>query len=292
MFDTPDPRSGNASIYLADQHGANAKVLVKSAYAFVNPAWSPDSNYVLYTTIAPKTKANGQVIQLQVQAVKVSSGAVKLLGTFPYTAGCAVTASALQDTFAHAQGSYHGVPSTLIWAQPNLVMVQSSCTGLGLTSFAVGGTQVQTQANWSAAVLSPNGKLIVANANGKPGIVTVATRASKVLQYKFAPASLAWAATSAMAYAIVQPSNPATGRVSVYNFTTDGKASLLLGALPGSGAFHLSINHLGDHLAMALVASAPAKAESPPAVTVYDVRSLVVNNPTPLVGGMEPTWRP
>ena len=292
MFDDPDLMSGTAAIFVADQHGANTKVLVKSAYAFVNPTWSPDSNYVLYTEIAPKTKPKGQVIQLQVQAIKVSSGAVKQLGTFSFTAGCALTSSALQDTFMHAQGSYHGVPSTLIWAEPNLVVVQSSCTGLGLTLFGVGGKQVQTLSTWSGAVLSPNGKLIAANANGKVGIVTVASRASKVLSFKFAPASLAWASTSGMVFTVSQPSNPATGRVSVYNFTPDGKASLLLGTVAASGAFHLSINHLGDHLAMAVVANASAKAESAPAVTVYDEQSLVIATPLPMVLGMEPAWRP
>lgn len=292
LFDTPDPRSGNEIIYLADQHGANTRVLVKHASSFVNPAWSPDSGYVVYTTIAPNAKPKGQTIQLQVQAVRVSTGAVKSLGTFPFVGGCAVTASALMDTFAHAQGSYHGVPSTLIWAQPNLVVVQSSCTGQGLTLFDVGGAHVQTLRNWSGAVLSPDGKMLVANANGKPGIITVATRASSVLPYKFAPATLAWASTSGMAFAVSQPANPATGVVSVYNFTPDGKASLLLTTIPAAGGFHLSVSHLGDHLAIALVAHAPANAVAPPSVTVYDTQALAIGNPVPLIAGLEPAWRP
>lgn len=292
LFDNPDPISGNAVIYLADQHGANAKVLVKSAYALVNPTWSPDSNYVLYTSIAPNTKPAGQVIQLQVQAVRVSTGAVKLLGTFSFTGGCSVKTTALQDTFAQAQGSYRGVPSTLIWAQPNLVVVQSSCTGQGLTLFDVGGKNVQTLSTWSGAALSPDGKLIAANANGKPGIVTVSTRTSKVLSLTYAPASLVWASKSDAVYAVIQPSNPATGRALVFRFTPDGKTSLLLAAIPASGAFHLSINHLGDHLVLALVATASLKAAAPPAVTVYDVGTLYMGSPLPLIGGVQPAWRP
>jgi dipeptidyl aminopeptidase/acylaminoacyl peptidase len=292
MFERADPMSGNAIVYLADQHGANSKVLVKQAYALVNPAWSPDSKYVLYTSIAPNTKPKGQVIQLQVNAVKVATGAVTPLGTFPFTGGCTVTATALQDTFAHAQGSYRGMPNTLLWAQPNLVMVQSSCTGQGLTMFDVGGKHLQTLSTWSGAVLSPNGKLIAANANGRPGIVTVATRASKVLPFKFAPASLAWDASSGTVFAVSQPANPANGKVSVYSFTPDGKTSLLLSTIAASGAFHLSINPPGDHLALALVANAPAKTVAPPSVMVYDVHAQVGSTPMPLVAGTQPAWRP
>ena len=292
IFNTPDPRSGTAAIYISDQHGANSKVLVKSSYSYINPSWSPDSAYVLYTIIAPKTKPKGQTIQLQVEAVKVSTGAVKSLGAYTFTTGCAVTATALLDTFAHAQGSYHGVPTTLIWAQPNVVVAQSSCSGLGLTLFNVGGKSPKTLSNWSAAVLSPNRKLIAADANGKPGIITVASGATTVLKFKFAPASLTWAITSGLVYAVSQPANSATGNVSIYSFAPNGKTSLLLGTVAAAGAFHLSVNPQGDHLVMAVVARAPAKVAAPPTVTVYDVPALRAGSPLPLIAGMEPAWRP
>jgi len=211
IFNTPDPRSGTAAVYIADQHGANSKVLVKSSYSYINPSWSPDSAYVLYTIIAPNTKPKGQTIQLQVEAVKVSTGAVKFLGAYTFTTGWRGDGNRAcwirSRTPREATTAYR---ATLIWAQPNVVVAQSSCSGLGLALFNVGGTSPKVLSNWSAAALSPNGKLIAANANGKPGIITVATGATTTLQYKFAPASLTWAITSGLVYAVSQPANSAS----------------------------------------------------------------------------------
>src|SRR5258708_10202090 len=45
LFDVPDLLANTATIYLADKHGANTRVLITKAYPFIDPSWSPDSKY-------------------------------------------------------------------------------------------------------------------------------------------------------------------------------------------------------------------------------------------------------
>ncbi|MGH2410573.1 MAG: TolB family protein, partial [Chloroflexota bacterium] len=54
LFSTLDYIGNTESIFLADTHGANAKLLVSNAYPWINAAWSRDGKYVLYTV--PTTK--------------------------------------------------------------------------------------------------------------------------------------------------------------------------------------------------------------------------------------------
>jgi dipeptidyl aminopeptidase/acylaminoacyl peptidase len=292
LFDAPDMMAGNMIISVADQHGANAHVIVSRANPAVNPSWSPDSQYVLYTIAAPGAKAKGPMVTLQVRAMRLATGATKTLGTFTFAGGCSLASSALQAAFAQAQGSYLGAPSTLIWAQPATVVVQSSCTGQGLTLLKVGGA-VQTLKGWSGGVLSPDGKSVVAAAGGgKVGVIAVASRSTKVLAPKLSPGSLVWLPNSKQVFTISQPANPATGMVSVVRFSPDGKTTSTLGSVRAAAGFHLSLNHLGDHLVMALVASGSPKVGAPPAVSVVDVPALSPGVPTPIIAGGQPAWRP
>jgi hypothetical protein len=298
LFDTPDLLANTATIFVADKHGANTRALITKAYPFINPTWSPDSKYVVYTAPAPGTSLTGHTVKLQVKAARLVDGATRTLGQFTFAAGCSPIASALQDSFTKAQGGYHGTPNTLIWAMPSHIAVQSSCTGQGITLFNVGHGGAKSLAAWSGGVLSPDGKTIVAavagagKAAGKIGEITVATGASKVLGAKISPTVFAWGSTSKVLFALSQPADPGTGSIIVYRLSVDGKFISVLGQARAAGAFHLSVNHPQDHLALALVASAPRNAMATPASYVCDMPALVYGAPAPVVPGTEPSWRP
>jgi WD40-like Beta Propeller Repeat len=272
--------------------------LITKAFPYIDPSWSPDSKYVVFTTPAPGASLTSRSIQLVVKAARIADGAVRSLGQFNFTTGCSPLTSALQDAFTKAQGGYHGTPSTLIWAQPNRVAVQSSCTGQGIVLFNVGGGGTKSLSAWSGGVLSPDGKTIVAavagsgKAAGKIGEITVATGATKVLAAKISPTIFAWGSSSKVLFALSQPADPATGAVTLYRLSTDGKAISVLGQAHAAGAFHLSVNHLQDHLALAIVASAPRNSMSAPATYVSDASTLLYGTPSPIVPGTEPAWRP
>jgi Tol biopolymer transport system component len=288
----------NATLYISDTHGANTRTLVTHAYPALNPSWSPDSKYVVYTVVAPGTSATRRTVQLQVKATRVADGSSRILGKFSFAAGCSVNATALQIAFAKAQGSYRGTPSTLIWAQPNTVVAQSSCTGQGLTVFRVGQGGTQTLAGWSGGSLSPDGKTVVADvagvgtAAGRVGVISVATGATKLLAPKLSPGSFAWLANSKVFYTVGQPANPTTGSSTLYRMSPDGKHVSSLGSVKAAGVFHLSLNHTSDHLAMAVVANAPRMAVSPPSTMVYDASAFGLTPTVPLIGGVQPAWRP
>jgi dipeptidyl aminopeptidase/acylaminoacyl peptidase len=299
MFDVPDLLSNTATIYLADKHGANTKALVGKAYPYINPSWSPDSKYVVFTAPATGTSLTGRTIQLVVRAARIADGATRTLGQFNFTAGCSPLTSALQDAFTKAQGGYHGTPNTLIWSQQaNKVVVQSSCTGQGLLSFNVGGGGTKSLTAWSGGVLSPDGKTVVAavagagKAPGKIGELTVASGATKLLPAKISPTIFAWGSNSKVLFALSQPADPATGAVILYRLSPDGKAVSILGQAHAAGAFHLSVNHLQDHLALAIVVNAARNAMAAPATYVSDAAALQYGTPSPVVPGTEPAWRP
>jgi dipeptidyl aminopeptidase/acylaminoacyl peptidase len=298
LFNVPDLLANTATLYLADKHGANTHALITKVYPFIDPTWSPDSKYVVFTTPAPGASLTSRSIQLVVKAARIADGAVRSLGQFSFKTGCSPLTSALQDAFSKAQGGYHGTPNTLIWAQPGRVAVQSSCTGQGIALFNVGGGGTKSLSAWSGGVLSPDGKTIVAavagsgKAAGKIGEISVATGATKVLAAKISPTIFAWGSTSKVLFALSQPADPASGAVTLYRLSTDGKAISVLGQARAAGAFHLSVNHLQDHLALAIVASAPRNAMSAPATFVSDASALSYGTPSPIVPGTEPAWRP
>ncbi|MDB5075978.1 MAG: hypothetical protein JWO42_2157 [Chloroflexi bacterium] len=298
LFDTPDLLANSASVYLADTHGANTRALLTHVYPAINPSWSLDSKYVVYTVVAPGTSATGKTVQLLVKATPVAGGAARTLGRFSFGAGCSMKSTALQESFTKAQGGYHGTPSTLIWAQPNVVVVQSSCTGQGLTEFKVSGGGVTSLAGWSGGVLSPDGKTIAAavagtgRTPGKVGTISVATGAAKVLAPKLSPGSFVWQANSKVLFTVSQPTNTATGAATLYRMSPDGKVVAILGQAAGAGVFHLSLNHTGTDLAMAVVANAVGNVGAPQVIIVNDASAISTGTTVPLVRGGQPAWRP
>ncbi|MGH2344974.1 MAG: TolB family protein [Chloroflexota bacterium] len=189
LFVLDDYVANSATVYLANSHGADAKVLTAHAYPWVNPGWSRDGKYVLYTVpatklaqVLPNAAATSHPIKLKVMAMKVANKSTTTLGTVTFTAGCSAKVTALANAFAVAEGAYLGTPNTLIWAQPNLVVMQSSCTGQGLTVLNVKTHKTSTLPTWFGGVLSPDGSTIAASVAGaKPsslaqvGILVVKT---------------------------------------------------------------------------------------------------------------------
>jgi len=298
LFVVTDALANKMIIYVADTHGANIKAVVPSAYPGVIPSWSPDSNYVVYTTVAPGTKPGISSTQLQIDAVRLSDNTTQVLGQYAYAAGCPDSWTALQDAFRRAQGAYLGNPTTLIWAQPKLVVAQSSCTGHGLTLLNTGSKTVKTLSAWSAGTLSPDGKSIAAvvagakGSQGQVGIISVASGSTTVLAPKISPASVAWSPTGKTLYAISDPSNPQSGFARLYSMGPDGKALASVFALPAAGIFHLSVNSQATHMVMSVVASAAANASSPPSAMVSDEPLSPAGVPSPFLSGTQASWRP
>jgi Tol biopolymer transport system component len=298
LFDTPDLLANVATVYISDTHGANTRALLTHVYPAINPSWSPDSKYVVYTVVAPGKSATGRTVQLLVKAIPAAGGGSRTLGHFTFGAGCSIKSTALQATFTKAQGGYHGTPSTLIWAQPNLVVVQSSCTGQGLTELKVSGGSTHTLAGWSGGVLSPDRKTVaaaVAGAAGKSarvGTISVSNGTSKVLPAKISPGSFAWQANSQVLFTVSQPSNTVTGAATLYRMSPDGKEVAILGQTKAAGIFHLSLNQAGTHLAMAVVGNAATNVGAPPVTIVDDAAAMATGTGVPLVQGEQPAWRP
>ncbi|HXT35525.1 MAG TPA: hypothetical protein VN837_08110 [Chloroflexota bacterium] len=306
LFSTMDYIGNAESIFLADTHGANAKLLMSNAYPWINAAWSRDGKYVLYTVpttklaiAAPNAPVKATQITLKVEALKVGSKSATTLGTFSFTAGCSSKVTALQNAFALAEGSYIGTPSTLIWAQPNLVAVQSTCGGQGITLVHLHGGKNVTLPTWAGGVLSPDGSTIAATVAGsKPGssaqvgLITVATGRTSVLAPKLNAGSVAWSPDSKNLYVAVMPTNPKSGLAQIYTMSKSGKSAKSVYSTHAAGIFHLSPLKVSPNVAFTMVASSAANAVVPPATLV---ENLTLGSKVPaqaLLQGGQGTWRP
>ncbi|HWE64298.1 MAG TPA: hypothetical protein VHB98_21510, partial [Chloroflexota bacterium] len=235
-----------------------------------------------------------------VNAYNLATRQVRVLGQFSLAGGCSPNGSALQTTMTTAQGAYHGTPSTLIWAQPNLIVVQSSCTGQGLTMFKVGGKPTSLK-GWSAGVLSPDGKTIAAavlpsssrSATPQVGAINVATGKTRILNARVGANALTWTHDGKDIIAVAEPSNPAGGSVQISKLTPDGKTVTALGAIKAAGAYHPSVDHTNHSLALAVVASASAGAVAPPMISIEFVPTTTAGPArTFFINSGEPAWRP
>lgn len=297
LYIRPDFIGNLADVYVADRHGANARRIFSGAYPYVVPSWSPDGKYVVYAaTTASRTATT---VPLQVRAYNVASKQTRVLGSYTLHGGCSPNGTALQTTMAAAQGSYQGTPSTVIWAQPNLVVAQGSCTGSGLVLFKVGG-KPSTLSGWSGAVLAPNGKTIAASvvpkggsaAHAQVGLITVGTGKTQVLGAKVTANALAWTHDGKYIVAVADPTNPATGSVQIARLTPDGKTVTKLGSFRAAGAYHPSIDVTNRSLALAVVGSAPATVAAPPSTYVELTPVTAAGPATPFFPGAQPAWRP
>ena len=307
LYITTDFIGNSADIYLANTHGVNGHKVVSHAYPWINPSWSPDSKYIVYTAptttlppALPNAPTKPHTIQLEVRALNVASNKVRVLGRISFTAGCSTKVTALQDAFAKAEGSYWGTPSTLIWAQPNVLAVQSTCTGQGLSVFKLAGGKPTSLSGWSGGVLSPDGKTIAAvvtpSAKGATsaqiGLINVASGQTQLLSPKLSVASVAWSPDNKALFAAVQPKDTLAGFAHVVRVTRDGKSAKSLGTIQAAGIFHFSLDPTGTSLAMTVVASGSANAVVPPQAVVYNVVTTASGVAHPLVQGGEAAWRP
>jgi dipeptidyl aminopeptidase/acylaminoacyl peptidase len=287
-----------ADLYVADTHGANSRRVITHAYPFIGPSWSQDGQYVVYTTPATGADLTAASFGLEVRALRLATGKVQVLGRIPFSGGCSLKVTALQDAQGRAQGSYHGVPSTLIWAQGGLVVVQRSCTGLGLTAFGAGKTKLTQLPTWSAGVLAPDGKTIAAvvtssaHSPSQVGLLTAPAGKAQVLGPKIGASVLTWSPDSKIIYGAAQPTDPKAGFAHVYHLSRDGRAMGSLGMIQAAGVYHLSPDPSGKSLILAVVASAPANAVAPPPILVYAVSTLTSGQAQAIIPAVQPSWRP
>jgi len=299
LFMNADTLNSVATISIADAHGANPHQVARGAYLYISAAWSPDSKYVLYTTLAGGSKATDPKLSLNVEALNPDSKQTRTLGTVSVAGGCVPTATAQQSAIARAQGAYRGTPSTLIWAQPSLVVVQSSCSGAGLTLLKL-GSKPSTLPSWSAGVLSPDGKTIAAAllppgakaGASVAGLIAVGSGTTETIKPAIPAAALTWTSDSKALLAVAQPTNTVTGMAQVTRLTLQGRVALKLGTIPATGAYHPSLARGDASLALAVVANSSSKAVAPPAVAI-DLTSAIAAGPAvPRFIGSEPAWRP
>lgn len=299
LFMRADFVANLANVFVADTHGANARSVLTNVYPYIAPAWSPDSKYILYTAAAKGSSTTSPTVTLEARAYNVASRQVRVLGRFSLSGGCSPNGTALRTTMTAAQGTYQGTPSTLIWAQPSLIVVQGSCTGSGLLMFKVGGKPT-VLSGWSSAVLSPNGKTIAAAVvprGGKPsnpqvGLINVTTGRTQMTVARVAANALAWTHDGKYIITVADPSNPATGTVQIARLTADGKTVTKLGSFPAAGAYHPSIDATDRSLALAVVGNASAAAVSPPSVSINLVPTTVAGPAHSFFIGSQPAWRP
>jgi dipeptidyl aminopeptidase/acylaminoacyl peptidase len=261
---------------------------------------------VLYTVptgklaiAAPNAPAKATQITLKVEALKLGSKSPTTLGTFSFTAGCSSKVTALQNAFALAEGTYNGAPSTLIWAQPSLVAVQSTCGAQGLTILHIHGGKNATLPTWSGGVLSPDGSTIAATVAGsKPGsstqvgLITVASGKTQVLAPKLNAGSVAWSPDNKNLYVASMPTNPKSGSAQIYTLSKNGKTAKSVYSTHAAGIFHLSPLKVSPNVAFTTVASSPANAVVPPATLV---ENLTLGSKLPaqaLLQGGQGAWRP
>lgn len=299
LFMGADTLNSVATISIADSHGANSHQVARGAYLYVNATWSPDSKYVLYTTLAPGSKVTDPLLSLNVEALNPDSKQARSLGTVSVTGGCVPTATAQQSAIARAQGAYRGIPSTLIWAQPSLVVVQSSCTGAGLTLLKI-GSKPSTLPNWSAGVLAPDRKTVAAAVlppgakagASVVGLITVGSGTTETIKPAISASALIWTSDSKALLAVAQPANTVTGIAQVTRLTLQGRVALKLGTIPATGAYHPSLARGDASLALAVVANSSSKAVAPPAVTINLTSAVAPGPALPRFIGTEPAWRP
>ena len=300
LYMNPDFVGGAAQLYVADSHGANSRLLLKDSYPWVRPSWSVDGKSVVYTAVAPTSKANAAHLTLEVRAASLAGGGIRSLGHVTFVGGCKNTSSALQDAMGQAQGGYRGTPSTLIWSKSNMVVVQSSCTGMGLTAFSVGSNKVTSLPDWSGGVLSPDGRIVAAIAiptggkasSAQVGFLNLLTGKHWTIGPKLGSAEVAWAPDATGLLTVTQPSDPQKGLVQVHRLTPDGKSVALLGAIQGAGAYHLALDSTGKSLSMAVVANAPAAVGVPPTVQIYFMSALIPGKASLFSLAGQPAWRP
>jgi hypothetical protein len=298
LFVHPDFVAEAAGVFVTDKHGNNAHPVISGAYPYIVPSWSRDSKFIVYAALHAGASATTKSVPLDIRAFNVSTKQVRVLAHVTITAGCSQAGTALQVAAAAAQGAYRGTPSTIIWAQPNLVVVQSSCTGTGLTVIPLGGKPF-TLATWSAAVLSPDGKSIagaVSNGPGKNGahlgILYVSTRKTAVLKAAAASNVLAWTPDSKAVITAVQPTDPLHGTAEILRDSVDGKSVTALGFIPSAGVFHPSVNRTKPSVAFAVLANASEKVGSIPQITIDLVPTTSMGVPQPFFVGTQPAWRP
>lgn len=287
-----------ADIYVADTHGANVKHVIGHVYPYINPTWSADSKYIVYTTPSAGQKVSALSLRLDVRAIQPGSTASRLLGFITVANRCVSTSTALQAAGAQAQGAYLGLPSTLAWGQSSLVVAQSSCTGQGLTVLRARSKPL-TLPTWSAGVLSPDGKTVAASVapagkgGAQLGLISVTTGKTSVIKAAVSPNLLTWAADSKSLFVASEPSNPATGKASLARISLTGKLLTNLGQVPASGVYHLSSAHGDVTLAMAVVANAPAGTPAPPITQISLVNVTPPSKPMALfMSATQPAWRP
>ena len=287
-----------ADVYIADTHGANVKHVVAHVYPYINPSWSTDSKYIVYTTPSAGQKVTAASLRLDVRAIQPGSTTSRLLGQITVANRCAATSTALQAAGASAQGGYLGIASTLIWAQPDLVVSQSSCTGQGLVVLKAGSKPV-TLPTWSAGVLSPDGKTVAASVapTGKGGaqlgLISVANGTVQVVKAAISPNVITWSSDSKSLFVASEPSNPANGKAGIARISPTGKLLTNLGQVPASGVYHLTSAHGDVTLAMAVVANAPATTPAPPAMQISLVNVTPPSKPIGLFAtAAQPAWRP
>lgn len=291
--------AGNTGdLYVADTHGANGRRVLSRVYPGVNPSWSFDSHYVVYTAPAAGANAGAAGFSLEVRAMRLTTGAVRVLGTIPFAGGCGLKVTALQDALTRAQGSYHGIPGTLIWAQGGMVVVQSGCTGQGLTVFAAGQRKLTHLPTWSSGVLSPDGKTVAAVVTANPhspaqvGLLAAPGGKAQVLGPKIGASVLAWSPDGKTIYGSVQPADPRAGFAHLYHLSRDGKTSGSLGMIQAAGMYHLSVDPTGKSLAVAVVGSALANAVAPPQILIYTISTQTSGQAQAFIPAVQPSWRP
>jgi Tol biopolymer transport system component len=287
-----------ADFYLADTHGAHSHHLIGKAYPYVNPSWTSDSGRVVYTSVAPGSKATASLIKLNINTYTVASGKTQTVAQTSLGGGCSQAFTALQSAMTLAEGAYRGVPSTLILAPNNTVVVQSSCTGVGLTVLRPGASPLQLP-TWEGGVLSPDGKTVAAvisspaSSAGQIGLLTLATGKTQVLAPHLGANCVIWSTDGSALFLATQPANPATGMAHIYAMTRDGSQYINVAALKAAGIVHLSLDPTGQNLAIAVVGSASAKAAAAPQVEVYNVLTQKSGQDQLLYeGGSQPSWRP
>lgn len=297
-YSVDDFAGKTADVYVADTHGANVQHVVAKVYPYISPSWSADSKYIVYTTPSTGQRVTAASLRLDVRAIQPGSTASRLLGQITVANRCVSTSTALQAASASAQGGYLGIASTLIWAQPDLIVSQSSCTGQGLLVLKGRGKAV-TLPTWSAGMLSPDGKTVAASVapTGKGGaqlgLISVATGKTLVIKAALSPNVITWAADSKSLFVASEPSNPSNGKAGIARISLAGKLLTNLGQVPASGVYHLSSAHGDVTLAMAVVANAPATTPAPPAMQISLVNVTPPSKPIGLFAtAAQPAWRP
>jgi Tol biopolymer transport system component len=298
LFVHPDFVAGVAGVFVTDTHGNNAHAVISGAYPYITPSWSGDSKFIVYATVRAGAGATGKTVPLEIRAFNPSTKQARVLANVTIAGGCSQAGTALQVAAATAQGTYRGTPSTVIWAQPNLVAVQSSCTGSGLTIVPLGGKPF-TLADWSGGVLSPDGKMIAAAVGNGPhsngahlGLLNVTTHRTTIIKPPVSAGVLAWTPDSKAVITAVQPTDPLHGTVEVLRESTDGKSVTALAFIPSAGAFHPSVDHAGKSVAFAAIDNASPTVGAIPQITIDLVPAQKLGVAQPYFIGSQPAWRP